>query len=247
MKEKLRAASIHFALSAIVILGVLGLVYLGWYEGVFSKIQNLGKVLLIVICVDIVLGPLLTFVVYKKHKKSLKFDLTVIALIQLAFLSYGVHSVYAARPAFLVFAVDRFEAISLLDWPEDTKPATSDASTPNLFSPKLVAALLPKDPKERENLMFSSTAGGADITQLPKLYVPYKAVLQDVIKRAQPLSALKALNPNATAYIDQIASSLGKPNDELGYLPLKGRHGDAAVIVDKKTGSVLAKEFLIPW
>jgi hypothetical protein len=247
MKDKFRAASIHFALSACVILGVLALVYLGWYEGVFSGIQNIGKILLIVICVDVVLGPLLTFVVYKKHKSSLKFDLTVIACIQIAFLAYGVHSVYLARPAFLVFAIDRFEAISVLDWPEDLKPVATEEAAPNFLYPKIVAAALPKDPKERETLMFSSTTGGADITQLPALYVPYSTALQDVIKKAQPLSRLKELNPTSSAFIDSIPKKLGKTNEEVGFLPLKGRHADAAVVIDKKTGSILAKELLIPW
>jgi hypothetical protein len=44
----------------------------------------------IVIAVDLVLGPLLTLVVYKAGKSSLTFDLSCIAIFQIACLGGGV-------------------------------------------------------------------------------------------------------------------------------------------------------------
>lgn len=42
-------------------------------------------------------------------------DLTVIAVLQLGALSYGLWTVAEGRPAWLVFAVDRFELVRVLD------------------------------------------------------------------------------------------------------------------------------------
>ena len=45
--------------------------------------------ILLMIGVDVVIGPLLTLIVFDPKKKHLKFDLVVIAALQLAALAYG--------------------------------------------------------------------------------------------------------------------------------------------------------------
>ena len=57
------------------------------------------------LAIDVILGPLLGLLVYKEGKKSLKFDLSVIILIQIAALCYGVFSIEQGRPAWLVYNV----------------------------------------------------------------------------------------------------------------------------------------------
>jgi len=52
------------------------------------------------------LGPLLTLAVFDPKKKELKRDLSIILLIQLSALFYGIYTVSVARPAYIVFAVD---------------------------------------------------------------------------------------------------------------------------------------------
>ncbi|MGE6390963.1 hypothetical protein ACQKDP_10315 [Psychrobacter pacificensis] len=68
-----------------------------------------------ILIVDLISGSLSTLVVYKKHKKTLKMDLTIIALIQLSALSYGLYSVYEARPVFIAYVVDRFDLVRAND------------------------------------------------------------------------------------------------------------------------------------
>ena len=57
-----------------------------------------GKLFLMMLGVDIILGPILTFIIYQKNKKSLKFDLFIIACIQISAIGYGVYSMYGGRP-----------------------------------------------------------------------------------------------------------------------------------------------------
>lgn len=55
---------------------------------------------LMLLGIDLILGPLLTFLVFKEDKKKLKFDLGVILIIQLSRLFFGL--VYlSARPTCL--------------------------------------------------------------------------------------------------------------------------------------------------
>ncbi len=62
--------------------------------------------------VDIVLGPLLVFLVYDRRKKSLRRDLVVIICIQLAVIVYGIHASVLAWPVLMAFVVDRFELVT---------------------------------------------------------------------------------------------------------------------------------------
>lgn len=61
--------------------------------------------------VDVVLGPLLTLIVFKPGKPSLKFDMSVIVLVQLVALLCGATIIYQQRPTFTVFGMDRFSSI----------------------------------------------------------------------------------------------------------------------------------------
>jgi hypothetical protein len=246
-KDKFKAAGIHFLFCVAIAAVVMGLVYFGWYEGVLSNTQRIGKILLIVLCVDVVLGPLLTFIVFKVGKKSLRFDLSVIASVQLAFLVYGLAAVYQGRPAFLVFSVDRFEAVAVVDWPEAEKERASPAAKPNWFKPTWVSAPLPTDSKERSALVLSTSGGAADIAQLPFYYKPLEADKKQLLERLQSFENLKLLNPDKSAELDNLLKKLQRDSQSVGYLPLKGAHSDATVVLDRVTGAVLGTYLYRPW
>jgi hypothetical protein len=247
MISKLKAAAVHLAVCIFVSLAVAGIVFFGWYEGVLSDTQNVGRILLLIIAVDIVLGPLLTFIVYKKNKKSLRFDLSVIAGAQLLALAYGVSAVYEARPAFIVFAMDRFEAVATVDWPKGASTLASPSAVVRWMRPSWVATTFPNDPEERSEIILSSAGGGPDISHIPKLYVPLASQVSEVIKKSQDIGLLKTFNPLQTSQIDQIILRARKSGIEISFLPLKGGQTDASVIIDKKTGEVVEVALLKPW
>ncbi|MCW8870924.1 MAG: hypothetical protein OQK49_09485 [Proteobacteria bacterium] len=107
---KSKAAGLHFLLSVIFIGGFIVFLNLFWYRhlvGVTGVIEPL-KLLVIV---DVLIGPLLTFIVYKQGKKTLKFDLSVIVLMQLAAFIYGAFIIYQGKPSWLVFNDNAFEVV----------------------------------------------------------------------------------------------------------------------------------------
>ena len=63
---------------------------------------------------DVVCGPLLTLVLAspRKSRRERWLDFSLIGLIQLAALAYGMHSVWVARPVALVFEVDRLVVVT---------------------------------------------------------------------------------------------------------------------------------------
>ncbi|MCF6287854.1 MAG: hypothetical protein L3J53_01280 [Proteobacteria bacterium] len=105
---KLKAALIHLVLS-IIVVGILAfIIFYIWYPQPFAAISSVIEPLKLLILIDVIIGPLLTFVVYKKHKSSLKFDLSVIVLLQIAALAYGSYTIYQGRPSLIVMNNGKF-------------------------------------------------------------------------------------------------------------------------------------------
>ena len=107
-----QAFGIHLAISALLLLAMLTIILLLWYPGLLFRVDGGWTGLRIVIGVDLVLGPLLTLVVFKAGKPGLKFDLTCIAAFQLACMAAGMWIVYDERPIALVLAYDTFYSLS---------------------------------------------------------------------------------------------------------------------------------------
>jgi hypothetical protein len=65
-------------------------IYYIWYPKPFFGISNTIEPLKLLILVDVIIGPLLTFIVYKKNKSTLVMDLSIIALLQIGAFFYGI-------------------------------------------------------------------------------------------------------------------------------------------------------------
>ncbi len=108
-----QAFALHFAISLAVFIVLVFLMMKFWFPGELFFMDGGWEGLKIIAPIDLVLGPVLTLLFYRPLKKSLKFDMTVIAMVQIFALSYGVYSAYQQRTAALVFAENRFETVSL--------------------------------------------------------------------------------------------------------------------------------------
>ncbi len=109
-----QAFAIHFLISVGVFLVLLYLMMRVWFPGELFFIDGGWQGLKLIAPIDLILGPALTLILYRPWKKSLLFDMSVIALVQTLALGYGVYSAYNQRTAAIVFSGDaRFETISL--------------------------------------------------------------------------------------------------------------------------------------
>lgn len=108
---KLKASLIHFVLSLFFVSSFLMFAYWVWYGQVFIGISGVIEPAKMLIIVDVVLGPFLTFLVYKSGKKNLKFDLGIIALVQVLALTYGAYTLYLGKPSVVAWRGNAFEII----------------------------------------------------------------------------------------------------------------------------------------
>lgn len=111
MSKRLKFFLGHLSISFLVALLVIGFMFFVWYPSPLATAVGVTHIFLMLLAIDVVIGPILGVLVYKEGKKSLKFDLTVIILLQLSALCYGIYSIEQGRPAWLVFYADRFELV----------------------------------------------------------------------------------------------------------------------------------------
>lgn len=215
-----------------------------WYFGPLFEAAGGSRLIFILAAVDVTLGPLITLIIFKAGKPGLKFDLAVIAALQLAALAYGMHAVYLARPVYLVFAKDRFELVSAGDLdPEDLKKARPGFEQLPLGRPKYIAAVAPADPEARQKLLWSSLQG-KDLQAHPQYYVPYEQEVPNALKRAHRLDLL--LRRDADTVQQHLRSSCCS-EQAVRFLPLRAKMADGAVLLDAKTGAPLDIVLVDPW
>lgn len=244
--QSYKPALIHLGVSFMVALLAAVLIFKFWYPAPLSSAQGVNRLVLIMICVDVVIGPLITLIVYAPAKKSLHFDLATIAALQTIALLYGLQAVNGGRPAYLVFNVDRFDVVAI----KEVVPASLALADPQFgiswFGPRWVAARLPVDGARRTQILFSAAAGGADLPQMPEFFVPLEHERPQMLKRIHSLVELRQSNELDDAEWQALIDTFDRPESAMGYLPMRANVKDGAVILDAKTGEVLGIRLLTP-
>ena len=242
-----QAAQIHLGISAMIAALVVWIMLYLWYPEPYFRVSGGQTLLLLLIGVDVVIGPLLTLIVFDPRKKQLKLDLAIIAALQLAALAYGAGIMFNARPVYVAFAGDRFELVEAnAIAPSDQAQARPGFRALPLTGPQVVGTRLPIDPEERERLGIAAMMGGS-LGLFPQHYVPYATVARAAVARGKPLARLRESHPDRAAEIDAWVAASGQPEASLRFVPLQARHGDMSVVVDAATGEVRGVLPVDPW
>jgi len=243
-----RAAGIHLLISAGIAAAMLALMLGVWYGPILFQAMGGAGLALILIGVDVVMGPALTLVVFRSGKRGLKFDLAAIGLCQLAALLYGCYVVSLARPAFIVFVKDQFQVATVaeLEPAQLAEAKYPQYRSPPWWGPALVFGEWPKGHEEQQKLMFAGLAG-VDLQHFPKYYAPYEQGREQILAKALPLSSVQKTDPEAAKAIDEWLARSGADAQNLRYLRLKGRTAWVAVLIDARTAApvkmLLAEKF----
>ena len=239
----LRAAALHFSLTVLVAIVVSVLVFFVWYPWPFYEMVPGKSLFWLVIGIDVVCGPLLTLVLWNPAKSSreLFLDLSIVALIQLAALIYGIHNVYQARPVHVVFEVDRLRLVtaSEIDHADLAQALPAFRSLP-WKGPTLVSVRDPIDSDEMLKSVDMSTAG-SDPSLRPSWWQAYEKGVPAMLARAKPIANLAEARPQDRAALDAAVLKSGLPASGLLWLPfVSGAHFEWVVLLDKENGQPLA-------
>ena len=171
-KAKLKAAGLHAGLTTLVAILTAALVFGLWYPDALSSMVAGVSLFMIVMAVEVVLGPSMSLVIYnpEKDKAELVRDYTLVGLVQVGALFYGLYTVSISRPVYLVFVKDRIEVVSAVEYAQkDLDEAGLDWQSLPWFGPELICTEIPDDPEEKSDLVLFGSFG-KDIQLFPKYY-----------------------------------------------------------------------------
>jgi hypothetical protein len=245
-KSRFIAAGIHLGISLGLATLAATLVFVVWYPYPYREISGGRSLFWMVVSIDVIMGPLLTLAVFNRSKpiNTLRLDLAIIGVLQLAALGYGLWTVALARPVHLVFEIDRFRAVHAFEVDSEllivAPPAFQQLP---LTGPTLLSV---RDFKNAdENFAMTNAAfAGTQIGAQPSMWQDYQKAKPQILARARPLEDLKKRFPGQITEIDQAlksASSKDWPAGSVGYIPLNSRDSDFwTVLVDRQTAEVIA-------
>lgn len=242
---RIRAFLIHLSISATIVGCICALIFFVWYPQPYFEVTGAGAVVRLLIIVDLIVGPLMTLILFRPGKPGLLFDISCVVTVQLAALIYGTQLIYFERPAYLVFAIDRFEVVSYSEIDAAAIPPEIQQNTP-LVGPLFTVAKLPATEEEMQQLLTDVMAGKPDIERRPERWELYSRHARDVLGRARPLTEIAAERPDASERIDAFISARPGTGALLG-IPIVGRNGAYCFVLDKETQQPVGVIAFDPW
>ena len=240
-KDRALAAFAHLGLSLAVSALAAALVFFVWYPYPYREISGGRELFFLVVAVDVVLGPLLTFAIFNRAKpwKSLQRDLAVIVALQLAALLYGLWTVAVARPVHLVFEYDRFRPVHAIEMEEKLLSQAPVALRSLPWTGPTTLGLRPLLGNDKLEATMMAL-GGVHLASQAKYWQPYANSRADVLKVAQPVAELRKRFPAQNALIDQALADAKQPAEQLLWLPVNGRKDAWTAFIDAKSAEPLA-------
>jgi hypothetical protein len=246
MKFRFKAFGLHVTASTCLFLLALGTLYFGWYRWPGWYLTGAMTIVLMMAGIDVVLGPLLTFIIANpdKPRRLLARDIAIIAAVQLAAMGYGLTTLWHGRPLYYTFSTRFLEMVQASDLsPEQValgRKLNPDFAPYWYSLPRWVYAPFPNDPKVVEQIVGSSIGGGDDVIQMPRYFRPWKEGVTDLRKELRPVAKMTELSVHDKQVAGVRMRELGVTADEPVALPMMGRGKPLVGVVDPATGQVRA-------
>ena len=235
---RLKAFLIHFGISAAIYIALLYLVIFVWYPQPFFAADGGWQGIRIITGVDIVLGPVLTLIVFRPGKRGLKLDLGIIAALQLVALSWGTWIVHSQRPALIVYADSAFYSLSSPETVlagEGAKQFLQHATS----SPAYAFVRLPKNKKTRIRFETRAAFSGRLLYMLGNRYEPLtQSNMQIVFKHAIKPEEMIRWAPKNAKLLDAFLKDHGKKAADFAFIPLQCRYKDVILALQRPDGRI---------
>lgn len=244
MSKRIKFFLGHMAISIVVAIMIIGLVFFIWYPTPLAKAIGVTHIFLMLIAIDVIIGPLLTFFVYKEGKKTLKIDLTVIVLIQLIALGYGVFNIAQGRPVWISYEhTDKFDIVRANEIEQKGMfLADAEYKKLNWFTPQFVSIKKEATVEAKNKRLFDDLSQGIIPSHYPERYTILGLAKEGIQKYAKQLDVLKKYNKEI-----EVSTILKQYPQADAWLPLRATAVDMVVLLDKEKGEVIKIVDLRPW
>lgn len=245
-REKLYAFLIHLLLSLLIFCSVFYVLFVLWYPEPFFSIDGGLHGVKLIALVDLVIGPLLTLIVYRKGKKGLAKDMSVIAVMQIICLCYGIWTLYQYRPIALVFYQGSFYSMDISKY--SGQPDALDRIKEIAGKvPGYAIVELPSGFDEIRALRRSATAKGETLFAQIDLYRPLHNQLDKIKLHARDLTQYLNHRPLDKVALDHWLSKHGGKVENYTFIPVLSRFKRTLLAFNTTTGEMTGTvDILLP-
>ena len=238
MKFRLKAFGLHLLGSASALSLILGGLYVGWYHWPGWHLTDVTQVVMVMVGVDVVLGPLLTFIVASasKPRRELVRDIAVIVAVQLVALIYGSLSLWSGRPLYYAYSEGVLQLVQAYDigaeqWAVGGRQ--NPAFAPHWYSlPRWIWAPLPQDSDARQKIVTAAITGGDDVISMPQYFKPWEQGVPELRKQLKKVDAIGYFAPSEKKRLKERMQAARFDTDQLNSIPLTGRGHPLLAVFD---------------
>jgi hypothetical protein len=246
MRFRLKAFGLHLLASTTALSLILGLLYLGWYRWPGWYLADAAHLILVMIGVDVVLGPLTTLIIARstKPRRELKRDITMIVAVQLCALGYGTVSLWQGRPLYFAFSESVLQMVQAYDidadeWAQGSRQNPDLA--PHWYSlPRWIWAPLPKDPEESQKIVASAITGGNDVIDMPRAFKRWEQGLPDLRAQLKKVDNVAYFPKQEKETLKTRMRAARLATDQLNAMPLTGRGHPLLAVFDPSSAKIIA-------
>jgi len=246
MHFRLKLFSLHLLSSATVLTLVLGSLYLGWYRWPGWYLTDVTRVIVVMVCVDVVLGPTLTFIIanQKKLRRELTRDIGIIVALQLCALTYGSVQLWNGRPLYYAFSENVLQLVQAYDIdPSEAKLGREQnpGLAPHWYSlPRWIWAPLPQDPDERKKIFGAAISGGDDVISMPRYFKRWEEGLPSLRSQLKKVDNVAYFAKSEKKKLKDKMRAAGMADDQPDTMPLTGRGHPLLAVIDPASLKITA-------
>jgi hypothetical protein len=246
MRFRLKLFSLHLLSSATVLTLILGSLYLGWYRWPGWYLTDVTRVIVVLVCVDVVLGPTLTFIIanQKKSRRELTRDIGIIVAVQLCALTFGSVQLWNGRPLYYAFSENVLQLVQAYDIdPSEAKfgREQNPGLAPHWYSlPRWIWAPLPQDPDERKKIFGAAISGGDDVISMPRYFKRWEEGLPSLRGQLKKVDNVAYFAKSEKKKLKNKMRAAGMADDQSDTIPLTGRGHPLLAVIDPASLKITA-------
>jgi hypothetical protein len=225
---------------------ILGSLYLGWYRWPGWYLTDVTRVILVMVCVDVVLGPTLTLIIanQKKSRRELTRDIGIIVVVQLCALTYGSFQLWSGRPIYYAFSENVLQLVQAYDI-NPKEAALGRQQNPQLAPhwyslPRWIWAPLPEDAETSQAIVADVIAGGDDVISMPRYFKRWEEGLPSLRSQLKKPDDVAYFAKTEKKTLKDKMKAAGIGNDQPDAIPLTGRGHPLLAVFDPTTLRIIA-------
>jgi hypothetical protein len=246
MRFRVKALGLHLLASTVALMLIFAALYFGWYRWPGWYLADVSQVVLVMAGVDLVVGPMLTFIIAgaNKPRRALTRDIAVIVVIQLTALVYGTMSIWNGRPMYYAFSENVLQVVQAYDISPGELALARRQKTelaPHWYSlPRWIWAPLPQESHERERIVASAVTGGDDVISMPRYFKPWEQGLPALRAQLKKVDEVGYFSAADKKVLKEHMRAVRLSTDQLNSIPLTGRGYPLLAVFDPATLKIAA-------